>query len=102
MIVKNGYTMCLLALLTMVVGLACKKVIQVNLHEASSRVVIEGEITDIPGIYQVKISRTVPYSDDNIFPPVQGAIVQVTDSNNGILYPFVETYPGLYTCKLRG
>jgi len=102
MIVKNGYTMCLLALLTMVVGLACKKVIQVNLHEASSRVVIEGEITDIPGIYQVKISRTVPYSDDNIFPPVQGAIVQVTDSNNGILYPFVETYPGLYTCKFTG
>ena len=102
MMVKRRYTICLLVLLATAGGLACKKVIKVDLHETSSRVVIEGEITDIPNTYQIKISRSVPYSDDNTFPPVQGAIVQVTDSNNGILYPFVETNPGLYTCKFTG
>jgi len=102
MMLKRRYTICLLALLAITAGLACKKVIQVDLHDATSRVVIEGEITDLPGTYQVKITRSVPYPNDNNFPPVTGAVVQVTDSNNGILYPFVETSPGVYTCKFTG
>lgn len=56
MMLKRRYTICLLALLAITAGLACKKVIQVDLHDATSRVVIEGEITDLPGTYQVKIT----------------------------------------------
>jgi len=96
MILKRRYTMCLLALLAVAAGLACKKVIQVDLHEALSRVVIEGEITNLPGTYQVKITRSVPYSNDNSFPPVTGATVMVKDSINGISYPFPESSPGIY------
>jgi hypothetical protein len=96
MTVKRRYTMCLLALLAVAAGLACKKVIQVDLHDASSRVVIEGEITNLPGTYQVKVTRSVPYTDDNNFPPVTGATVMVKDSINGITYPFGEVSPGIY------
>ncbi|HVU58976.1 MAG TPA: DUF4249 domain-containing protein [Puia sp.] len=97
---KRRYAICLL--LAMTVGPACKKTIQVDLHEASSKVVIEGEVTDIPGPYQVKISRTVPYTDNNIFPPVQGADVQITDSNNGVVYSGVETSSGVYSMNFTG
>jgi hypothetical protein len=94
---KRRYTIYLLACLVMALGTACKKVIQVDLNESSSRVVIEGEITNIPGPYQIKITRSIPYSEDNIFPPVTGATVTVKDSVNGITYGFDELSPGIYS-----
>jgi len=75
---------------------ACKKVIQVDLNNAAPQIVIEGEITNGQNPYQVKISKTVNFSASNSFPPVSGATVQVTDSNNGFAYPFIETSPGIY------
>lgn len=78
---------------------ACKKVIQVDLKNAASQIVIEGEITNLPEGYRVTITKTVPFSDDNVFPPVTGATVHVKDSSNGINYPFDETEPGIYTMK---
>jgi hypothetical protein len=78
---------------------ACKKVIQVDLNNAAPQIVIEGEVTNGAGPYQVKISKTVNFSAGNSFPPVSGASVQVTDSNNGLVYIFNETTPGLYAAN---
>jgi hypothetical protein len=89
--------MCLLAFMALGAGVACKKVVQVDLHDTSSRIVIEGEVTNQPGTYQVRISRTVNYSDDNNFPPVQGAAVTIMDSINGHSYTLSESSPGIYT-----
>jgi Domain of unknown function (DUF4249) len=75
---------------------ACKKVVQVDLNNAAPQIVIEGEITNGASPYQVKISKTVNFSATNSFPPVSGASVQVTDSNNGFVYSFIETNPGIY------
>jgi hypothetical protein len=86
-----------LSLLAIGVGLACKKVIQADLHNAASRIVIEGEITNVSGLYQVKVSRTVAFTESNDFPPVSGAKVTITDSTNGIGYQLAETSPGMYT-----
>ena len=69
-----------LGLLAMGIGLACKKVIQADLHNAASRIVIEGEITNESGLYQVKVSRTVAFSESNDFPPVSGAKVSIRSS----------------------
>jgi hypothetical protein len=81
----------LLATLLLLSGLAaCKKVIQVDLNNAAPQIVIEGEVTDKSGPYQVKISKTVPFSSANIFPPVNGAIVQIADSNTGFTTVLVE------------
>jgi len=89
-----------LLLLTAVTGLcgyACKKVIQVELTNAAPRIVIEGEVTNRSGPYQVQISRTVDFSAANTFPPVSGATVQIRDSTKGISFDLTEASPGIYT-----
>jgi len=102
MTIRRGNIVCLLGLLILGAGLACKKTVKVDLNNAPSRIVIEGEITNQPGPYQVKITRTVAFDEPNDFPPVPGAIVWVTDSNNSIMYQFVETTPGIYTANFTG
>jgi hypothetical protein len=96
MTVKTTYTTCLLILLLAVGWLACKKTVQVHLNDAPSRIVIEGEITDLPGPYEVKISRTVAFSEPNTFPPVTGADVYITDTTLGQSYALKEFSPGVY------
>ena len=76
--------------------MACEKVINVKVDNAGSQLVIEGNITDQLGVQAVKISKSVPYTDDNTYPPVSGAIVNVTD-DNGHSWIFSETSPGTYT-----
>ncbi len=52
-------------LLTALSCVACKKIIQVNLVNVSPQIVIEGNITDNAGPYEVEISRSVNYAADN-------------------------------------
>lgn len=74
----------------------CKKVIQVDLHSAAPQIVIEGEVTNGPAPYFVRISKTVDFSASNDFPPVTDAVVRLTDTTNGISDSMVEASPGLY------
>ncbi|HEX3934908.1 MAG TPA: DUF4249 family protein, partial [Puia sp.] len=67
-------------LLTALLASACKKVIDVDLKNAAPQIVIEGNITDAGGAYEVKITRTVDFSADNVYPPVTNAVVTITDS----------------------
>ena len=73
----------------------CKKVIQVNLNDAAPQIVIYGEVTDLPGPYQVSITKTVNFSATNNFPPVSGALVTITD-DKGLNDSLSETVPGIY------
>lgn len=75
---------------------ACEKVIDVKLDNAESQLVIEGNITDQPGQQVVKISKSVPYTENNTYPPLSGAAVTVTD-DNGHSWTFSEATPGMYT-----
>ena len=81
---------------------SCTKVINVNLNNANPNIVIEGIVSDAPGPYQVKLTQTVNFSDPNIFPPVTGAIVKITDSILGVTDSLTEAVPGTYvTQKLQ-
>jgi hypothetical protein len=91
-----------LLLMLFVAVTACKKVIQVDLNNVTPQIVIEGEITNQSGPYLVKITKTVNFSASNVFPPVSGAIVQMTDSNNGLIVHMGETTPGVYSGNLFG
>jgi hypothetical protein len=93
---KRRYTACLLILLLWAGAPGCKRTVSVELDNAPSRVVIEGEITDEAGPYLVKITRTVNFSDANTFPPVTGAAVQIRDSTGGQSYALTEASPGMY------
>lgn len=75
---------------------ACEKVIDVKLDNAESQLVIEGNITDQQGPQLIKISKSVPYTENNTYPPVSAAVVIVTDNNNRS-WTFSETAPGIYT-----
>lgn len=80
---------------------ACKKVISVDLRDAPSQIVIEGEITNASGMpAQVRISKSVNFSASNVYPPVSGARVRMTDSSSGFSTLMAESDSGLYTTRL--
>ena len=58
---------------------ACQKVVQLNLRTAPPAYVIEGNITDQPGPYQVRITQTTGFYSGNTFSGVAGAQVSIQD-----------------------
>jgi Domain of unknown function (DUF4249) len=83
-------------LLSVLLVTACKKVINVDLKNATPQIVIEGNVTDAPGVYVVFISKTVDVAADNIFPPVSDAAVTITDSTAHITEQLRQTDSGVY------
>lgn len=75
---------------------SCQKVIDIDLNSSAPQIVIEGTITDQPGPYTVKITKTANFSETNIFPAVSGAAVTIND-DAGNSETLVETSSGIYT-----
>jgi hypothetical protein len=95
---RNGIKYLLIAGLILVSSFyGCKKVINVNLKNADSQIVITGEINNRRGPYKVNISKSVNFSTDNIFPPVSDAFVTIT--GNGVTDTLSEVEPGKYLTK---
>jgi hypothetical protein len=74
---------------------SCEKEIELDLSDQSGKLVIEGNVTDQPGPYMVKITRSVPFTQDNRYPAVKGAIVTITD-NGGQQDKLIEAGDGTY------
>lgn len=92
----------ILTLLPFFVFPGCQKVINVDLNEASSRIVIEGLINDRRGPYSVTITRSGSYFNQPVLPSVSGATVIITD-NIVTIDTLREGAPGKYiTSKIRG
>jgi len=77
--------------------IACKKTIDVDLKNASPKIVIEAVVTNSTSA-EVTLSKSVPFSQSNSFPKVSGAVVSITD--NGVNYELIETKPGIYRNSL--
>src|SRR5689334_25431109 len=83
----------------MVISLySCQKVIDLKLHDADIKYVVEGIITNEPGVCKVNLTQSKPFYENNIFPGVSGATVTVKD--NDVEYSLPETQPGVYETKL--
>ncbi|MCZ4245316.1 DUF4249 domain-containing protein [Pedobacter punctiformis] len=80
---------------------ACKKIISIDTDNAAAQMVIEANITDQLADQQIKITKSVGYSDQSVYPKVSGASVTVTDSK-GVSYLFTEKSPGLYVNRMKG
>ncbi len=83
---------------------ACTKVINVDLNSANPNIVVDAEVTDSVTSYTVNLTQTVNFSDNNVFPAVNGAMVVISDNagNSNIL---AETVPGsgnYVTSNLQG
>src|SRR5262249_29673984 len=94
---KRSNSIVFVAAIMALAAAACKKVINVDLNNADPHIVIEGEVTNQPGPYQVKITNTVNFSARNNYPPVSGATVTITDSTVKRTFTLSETSPGIYT-----
>lgn len=86
----------LLLLMLGSLSFSCKKIIDLNLDTAAQQIIIEGNITNQREVQVVRISRSVPFSEQNKFPAVSGALVTVTD-DAGNSYNLNESFPGVYT-----
>jgi hypothetical protein len=87
--------------LMMVSIFGCKKVIDVKLKNATTQIVITGEVNNKRGPYKVSISESVDFASDNNYPGVSGAFVTI--SGNGITDTLSENEPGnYYTHRLEG
>ena len=77
----------------------CEDVIDVDLNTAPPRLVIDASINwfkNTSGNEQsIRLSLTAPFFDDSV-PPANGAIVQVSDSNNTIFNFIEEGTTGIY------
>lgn len=58
---------------------SCEKVIELDYKGNQSRVVIEGNITNEPGPYFVKISKSIGLSESGDYPAIDNAVVVVSD-----------------------
>lgn len=84
-------------LLIIAMAASCKKVIKLDLGNNSGKLVIEANLTDEPGVQSVKLSRNVPFTSTNTYPPVTGAQVTIYDSTASRYFPMVEGPAGTYS-----
>jgi len=90
----------LIGILTILIS--CTKEIEIELNSSTPQIIIEGSITDQEGPYTVKITKSVNFSEDNNFPPVENAEVIISD-NEGNMETLQEILPGIYkTQNLQG
>lgn len=89
-------TIYMFALMIVLISAAsCEKVIDVKTNNSTPQLVVEGNISNMPGPYTVKLSTSVNYDQMNTFPAVQGAIVKISD-DKGNAETLTETTPGTY------
>src|ERR1700722_3703219 len=92
----------LLVTTTLTIFIGCTKVINLNLGNDSGKLVIEGNITSLDSPQYIKLSRNVPFTSTNTYPPVSGATVKVSDDKNNT-YTFTEGPAGTYSsAQFRG
>ena len=84
-----------LGLLLISILISCEEIIEIDLEGTDPRIVIEGNITDRPGPYRIKLTKTTDYFDPSEYPVVPGATVIVSD-DLGTRDTLVEVIDGLY------
>ena len=81
---------------------SCQKVIKLELNTSAPQIVIQGNVYDQPGPYTVKISKSVNFDESNVYPPVTGATVIISDNIDNS-ENLTETSSGTYvTSELMG
>lgn len=89
-----------------IAGLSCEDPIDIELPSGEPNVVVEGWVTDQPGPYRVKLSKTLPFDSPDTNPRISGAAVSII-VNGSRTYILVEDadHPGEYitdSLELRG
>ena len=84
---------------------ACEKVINIDLNDSESKVVIEGIVTNENGqlVHTILVSKSCKFSSEGKNNPVNNATVVITDATSNITDTLVQTSPGNYnTSRILG
>ncbi|MGB3184040.1 MAG: DUF4249 domain-containing protein [Cyclobacteriaceae bacterium] len=83
-------------------GTGCTDVVDIDLEQGETLLVVDGAVYDTPGPYTVKLNLTTSYFANQPLPPARDAVVTITDSE-GLQDRLTETSPGIYqTDSLSG
>jgi hypothetical protein len=77
---------------------SCEKVIELDLKDSDIKYVVEGIVTNEPGVCRVNLTQSKPFYESNQFTGVSGAVVKIKD--NDVEFPLTETQPGVYETNL--
>lgn len=78
---------------------SCEKIITLPIENNESKVVIEGNITDQPGPYFVKLSKSVNLNEPNKYPIISNGTIVISD-NSGVKDTLKYLTAGIYRTKL--
>lgn len=76
--------------------ISCEKVIDLDLGANTSKLVIEGNITNGAGPYFVTLSKSVPFDESSVYPAITNAFVVISD-DAGITDTLTHVSNGRYT-----
>ncbi len=67
----------------------CEKVVDIKYKSNQSEIVIEGNITNEPGPYFVKVTKSIDLANTGSYPAIDNAMITISDDsgNNDILTP---------------
>ena len=89
-------------LITITLLSSCEEIIELELGNTQNNIVIEGNISNLPGPYYVKLTRTVNVNQPSIFPVIENAQVIISD-NEGQSELLTYVSDGVYqTQNLQG
>ncbi|HEV3223826.1 MAG TPA: DUF4249 domain-containing protein [Puia sp.] len=77
---------------------SCQKIVTLKLNTVPPQIVIQGEVTDSAGPYSITINQTADFYAPNVFPPVSGAVVKISD-DLGASDSLIEYSPGIYSTQ---
>jgi hypothetical protein len=86
----------LLGLITTLLTTSCTKIVDLDLQDAAPRLLIEGNLANDGRPATVQLSRSTSYKDSNVFPPVTGAVITLSDDAGGLETLAATTTPGQY------
>ncbi len=75
---------------------SCTEVIDFDLNDSQTRIVIEGEITNEKKAHEIKVTESTSYYYTEEPPGVSGANVSISDGVNTFILTEVDTLPGTY------
>ncbi|MBL7700170.1 MAG: DUF4249 domain-containing protein [Chitinophagaceae bacterium] len=76
------------------VTVSCNKMIEIDVRDSDIKYVVEGVITNEPGVCIVNLTRSKNFDESNDFERISGAVVKVYDNEE--LFELQETEPGKY------
>jgi len=68
---------------------SCQEVIDLDLEQSETKIVIEGEIVDKNTIQRIKVSQSLNYYDTGNMSPVSNAEISLLDANDNLISNFI-------------